>query len=128
MTTLTFSSAVLLLSASGIASTLNSVAGGGSFFSFPALIFAGLPPLKANATNNTVTWIGYAVSIYAYRSDLSIPFRQLLVLALISLVGGVMGAILLLRTPQSVFAKLLPYLLLVATILFTLQSFNFLVI
>jgi hypothetical protein len=47
---------------------------------------------------------------------------------LISLVGGVMGAILLLRTPQSVFAKLLPYLLLVATILFTLQSFNFLVI
>ncbi|MBV9386273.1 MAG: sulfite exporter TauE/SafE family protein [Chroococcidiopsidaceae cyanobacterium CP_BM_ER_R8_30] len=123
MTTLTFSNACLLLSASGLAGALNGVAGGGSFISFPALIFAGFPSLKANATNNTVTWMGYLASIRAYRCHMSTPRWQLLGLASISSVGGVIGAMLLLRTPQPLFTKLVPYLLLVATVLFTLNSY-----
>jgi uncharacterized protein len=109
---------LLLFVASVLAGALNSVAGGGSFITFPALLFMGLPPVNANATNNTGTWVGYLSSLYAYRNDRAVRLRELVVLVSISLVGGVIGSLLLIRTPQTVFAKLIPYLLLAATILF----------
>ncbi|WP_404785636.1 sulfite exporter TauE/SafE family protein [Altericista sp. CCNU0014] len=109
---------ILLLTASAIAGALNGIAGGGSFISFPALIFAGLPPINANATNNTGTWVGYLASLYAYRRDFGVRSPELWRLVCISLAGGVIGSLLLLKTPQAVFAKLVPYLLLVATLLF----------
>jgi uncharacterized membrane protein YfcA len=123
MTTLTIASTCLLLSASNITGALNGVAGGGSFISFPALIFVGLPSIEANATNNTVTWMGYLASIRAYRQNLTIPRWQLAILASTSVVGGGIGAIVLLQTPPSLFSKLIPYLLLLATVLFTLSPY-----
>lgn len=113
---------LLLFGASLLAGALNGVAGGGSFISFPALLFAGLPSVNANATNNTVTWVGYLASIRAYRSDFSIQRQELLVLGSVSLLGGAIGSLLLLRTPQTLFTKLIPYLLLIATGLFTFNE------
>jgi uncharacterized protein len=112
---------ILLFFASVMAGALNGVAGGGSFISFPALIFVGLPPVNANATNNTGTWIGYLASLYAYREDRGVRLQEFWCLALMSLLGGGIGSLLLLKTPQSVFAKLVPYLLLAATALFALN-------
>jgi uncharacterized protein len=110
-----------LFLASIMAGALNGVAGGGSFITFPTLIFVGLSPIQANATNNTGTWIGYLASLYAYRQDLGMRSRELWSLILISLTGGILGSVLLIKTPQSVFTKLVPYLLLVATLLFALN-------
>jgi uncharacterized protein len=112
---------LLLLLASAMAGALNGVAGGGSFISFPALMFAGLPPINANATNNTGTWVGYLASLYAYREDRGVRSQAFWRLVLISLLGGVIGSLLLLKTPQAVFAKLVPYLLLAATALFAMN-------
>ncbi len=112
---------LLLLLASAMAGALNGVAGGGSFISFPALLFAGLPPINANATNNTGTWVGYLASLYAYREDRGVRSQEFWRLVFISLLGGVIGSLLLLKTPQAVFAKLVPYLLLAATALFALN-------
>ncbi len=112
---------LLLFLASVMSGALNGVAGGGSFISFPALIFAGLPPINANATNNTGTWVGYLASLYAYREDRGVRSQEFWRLVFISLVGGMIGSLLLLKTPQVLFVRLVPYLLLAATALFALN-------
>jgi uncharacterized membrane protein YfcA len=101
------------------AGALNSVAGGGSFFSFPALLFTGVPPIVANATNTIAVWPGSVASVTAYRKEFTAPPQLLMILASASLLGGLFGALLLLKTPESVFVGLIPYLLLLATLLFT---------
>ena len=98
---------------------MNSVAGGGSFFSFPALLFAGLDPKIANATNTVALWPGTLASVGAYRRELSSQREAARLLSGVSLVGGLLGALLLLVTPSDVFRILLPYLMLAATLLFT---------
>ncbi|GAC1363962.1 MAG: sulfite exporter TauE/SafE family protein [Ktedonobacteraceae bacterium] len=116
-------SMLLLFLAAVMGGTLNSVAGGGSFFTFPSLIFAGIPPIAANATSTVAIWPGSVASVGAYRRELSTQKRILLLLLVgTSLVGGVLGAILLLRTPPGIFVALLPYLLLMATLLFTFSG------
>jgi uncharacterized protein len=113
------STVILLFVAAFLGGALNSVAGGGSFLSFPSLIFAGVPPINANATSTVALWPGSLASVFAYREELGRHDRGFVVaLGLISLVGGVLGSLLLLRTPQSTFARLLPWLLLIATLLF----------
>jgi uncharacterized protein len=112
------SHAILLFVAAAIAGTLNAVAGGGSFVSFPALLFAGVPAVAANATNTVALWPGLAASTVAYLKRLSAPMRVLLPLLLTSVVGGWAGALLLLRTPQHTFLHLVPWLLLGGTLLF----------
>src|SRR5579885_3363506 len=97
---------------------LNSVAGGGSFISFPALIFTGVPAINANATNTVALWPGTVASAAAYGKELAVH-RGVPVLAAVSLVGGVIGAELLLHTPPATFVHLIPWLLLAATLLFT---------
>lgn len=114
-----FLQGTILFLAAMLGGTLNSVAGGGSFISFPALIFTGVLPIQANATSTVALWPGAVASVGAYRGVLVMARRRLLVLGGVSVVGGVLGAILLLRTPQSTFVRLLPYLLLLATLLFT---------
>lgn len=114
-----FLQGTILFLAALLGGTLNSVAGGGSFISFPALVFTGVLPIQANATSTVALWPGSVASIGAYRGILIMARRRLLVLGGVSIVGGVLGAILLLRTPQSTFERLLPYLLLLATLLFT---------
>ena len=111
---------IVLFIAAMLGGALNSVAGGGSFISFPALIFTGVPAIDANATNTVALWPGSVASTWAYRKELgSVDRLVLLVLSIISLIGGILGALLLLHTSQATFVRLIPYLLLVATLLFT---------
>ncbi|CAN1211984.1 sulfite exporter TauE/SafE family protein [Tumidithrix helvetica PCC 7403] len=97
---------------------LNAVAGGGSFITFPTLIFTGVLPIAANATNNTAMWVAGLASAGAYRKDLDMQGRSILILSITSLVGGILGAIALLFTSPDVFKQLIPYLLLLATLVF----------
>jgi uncharacterized membrane protein YfcA len=110
---------LLLLVAAIMAGALNAIAGGGSFFSFPALIFVGIAPISANATSTVALWPGIIASAIAYRGKFTLRWRELIVIALVSMVGGVVGALLLLRTSDQLFRQILPYLMLAATLLFT---------
>jgi uncharacterized membrane protein YfcA len=97
---------------------MNSVAGGGSFFSFPALLFTGVLPIPANATNTVAVWPGSVASVFSYWHCLPKSARVMVPLITISVIGGVAGAVVLLHTPQATFMTLVPYLFGVATLLF----------
>ncbi|MBG1268004.1 sulfite exporter TauE/SafE family protein [Nostoc sp. WHI] len=116
---LTIFHSLLLFSTAFVAGGLNAVAGGGSFITFPTLIFTGVSPIAANATNNTAMWLAAVASAGAYRQDLDIERRDFLLLCSVSLVGGIIGSLALLYTSPDVFQKLIPYLLLLATLVFT---------
>jgi len=110
---------VFLFFAAFLAGTINSVAGGGSFISFPALLFTGIPPIAANATNTVAVWPGTLASTVAYRNAFTPEARRLLLpLIGLGILGGVLGAHVLLHTPQATFVRLIPWLLLGATLLF----------
>ena len=96
---------------------MNAVAGGGSFLTFPTLILAGVPPISANATSTVALWPGSVASVAAYRREVRHAPHTLL-LSSASLVGGALGSILLLHLPSATFARLIPYLLLLTTLLF----------
>ena len=113
-----FGQAIFLLIAAGIAGALNALAGGGSFISFPALLFIRIPAVAANATNTVALWPGLAASAIAYLKRLNAPPRVLVPLLVTSVAGGWAGALLLLRTPQHTFLRLVPWLLLGGTLLF----------
>jgi hypothetical protein len=113
-----FSHAILLFFAAAIAGTLNAVAGGGSFVSFPILLFTRVPPVPANVTNTVALWPGLAASTLAYLKRLNAPSRLLVPLLVTSVAGGWAGALLLLKTPQPTFLQLIPWLLLGGTLLF----------
>lgn len=113
-----FRQILFLVFAAGIAGTLNALAGGGSFISFPALLFLGIPPVEANATNTVALWPGLAASAVAYLKRLNVPLRLLIPLLVTSVAGGWIGALLLLKTPQHTFLQLVPWLLLSGTLLF----------
>jgi hypothetical protein len=113
-----FGQAIFLLFAAVIAGTLNALAGGGSFVSFPALLFLRIPPVLANATNTVALWPGLGASTVAYLKRLNAPMRVLVPLLVTSVLGGWVGAVLLLRTPQHAFLRLVPWLLLAGTLLF----------
>ena len=109
----------LLVLAGLLAGTMNAVAGGGSFVSFPVMVLVGLPPIVANATSTVALFPGTMASTWAYRDDLrGIAGISLKVLLPISLVGGSIGAILLLLTPGGAFDLVIPWLLLLATLTF----------
>jgi uncharacterized membrane protein YfcA len=109
----------LLILAAFVAGVLNSVAGGGSFLTFPALVFTGVPSIIANATNTVALTPGTLASVWAYRHDFkkfdNFPFPAMMV---VSVVGGFAGAMLLLLTPQRTFDHLIPWLMLAATLIF----------
>jgi uncharacterized membrane protein YfcA len=109
---------VFLFAAGALGGALNAVAGGGSFIAFPALLFSGVPPVPANATNTVALWAGTAASGGAYRKRLDVSRRIMLPLVVAGLIGGVLGAVLLLRTPAHTFMRLLPWLMLAAVALF----------
>ncbi len=112
---------LLLIAAAFAGGAINSVAGGGSFLTFPALLFAGIPPIQANATNNIAMWLGVIASARGYKEEISTYRRVVLPALLISIIGSLIGAMLLLYTPQRVFAHLIPWLLLFATVVFALS-------
>jgi uncharacterized membrane protein YfcA len=109
---------VFLFVAGILGGALNAVAGGGSFVAFPALLLVGVPPIPANATNTLALWTGVTASGGAYRNRLDVPVRVLLPLLVTSFVGAIIGAFLLLKTPAHTFMRVLPWLLLGATLLF----------
>ncbi len=109
---------VFLFLSGALGGALNSVAGGGSFIAFPALLFTGVPPIPANATNTIALWTGAAASGGAYRKRLDVPRRVMIPLLTASLIGGLLGAYLLLKTPAHTFMRVLPWLTLGATLLF----------
>lgn len=110
---------ILLLAAALVAGALNAVAGGGSFLTLPALVFTGMPQVVANATGTVALLPGYASGALGFREDLQAPpGLSLRILAILSLVGGAIGASLLLVTDDRTFSKVVPWLLLVATMLF----------
>ncbi len=115
---LTLEIAIILFVAGVLGGALNSVAGGGSFIAFPALLFTGVPPIPANATNTIALWTAAAASGGAYRSRLNVARRVMIPLLAASLIGGLGGAILLLKTPAQTFLRVLPWLTLGATLLF----------
>ena len=120
---MTFPHMLILFLLAIVGGTLNSVAGGGSFFTFPALIFVGIPAIAANASNTVALWPGSVASMGAYRHEIAQQRRSFLILMVsTSLIGGILGAQLLLHTPASIFQGLIPYLLLLATLLFALSG------
>jgi uncharacterized membrane protein YfcA len=111
--------AVVLISA--VAGAINSIAGGGTLLTFPALVGLGITPLVANATSTVALWPGSFASMLGYRAELAGARRWAIGFAAPSLLGGGVGAWLLLRTPPSRFDAIVPWLVLGATALFILQ-------
>jgi hypothetical protein len=109
---------LLLFLASLLGGAQNAVAGGGSFLTFPALIAAGVGSKVANATSTVALWPGSVASTFGYRRDIRHERRLLLVFGAVSVAGGVAGALLLLWTPEVTFDRLVPFLLLGATLIF----------
>lgn len=105
-----------------LAGAINSVAGGGTMISFPVLVFLGLPPIMANATNTVGIWPGSLGSVYGFRPELKRVPRFMRWLLLPAAAGGLIGAILLRVTPPRLFDHLVPWLLFFATVLFMIQA------
>ncbi len=112
--------AIALVAAAG--SMVNSIAGGGTLLTFPALIALGVPPLVANATSTVALWPGALSSMYGYRTHLRGLLRWAMIFAVPSLIGGGCGAWLLLATGESRFEKIVPWLVFGATFLFGIQG------
>ena len=97
---------------------LNSIAGGGSFITFPALLFFGVPPISANASNTFASCAGYLSGTFAFRKDLAAHKQELPRIIIVCVIGGIAGSWLLLQTPEAVFRDAIPWLLLFASLLF----------
>jgi uncharacterized membrane protein YfcA len=122
MTALDLPHAAVAFGAAFLAGAINSIAGGGTLVSFPTLIWLGLPSLTANATSTVAIWPAAVSSMVGYRRELSTASPRMLVLVIPSLIGGIVGALLLRRTPPELFDALVPFLILFATLLFMVQE------
>lgn len=110
---------MLLIAAGFVSGLLNAVAGGGTFVSLPALIWTGVPPISANATATLSALPGYAAGAWGFRHDMQAEGTLSLgTILLISALGSIAGALLLIVTPGNAFLAIVPWLLLVATALF----------
>jgi uncharacterized membrane protein YfcA len=118
---LTLAHGIILAVAGFLAGAVNSLAGGGSFISFPALLAVGYPAVTANMTNTIALWPGYVGATSAYRRELTGQRSRVIALGVTSLVGGTVGSVLMLTTPGDVFKRVVPWLILLACILFALQ-------
>jgi hypothetical protein len=105
-----------------VAGAINSVAGGGTLLTFPTLIWLGLPSINANATSTVAIWPGTVGTIWGYRQEVRTSSPRMLALAIPSVIGGILGALLLNYTPPAVFDALVPFLILFATLLFMIQE------
>jgi uncharacterized membrane protein YfcA len=114
--------AAVAFAAAFLAGAINSVAGGGTLVSFPTLVWLGLPSVTANATSTVAIWPASVSSMFGYRRELSTAAPRMLVLVVPSLIGGIVGALLLRRTPPEIFDALVPFLILFATLLFMAQE------
>jgi uncharacterized membrane protein YfcA len=113
---------VVVFASAFLGGMMNSVAGGGTLVTFPALVWIGVDPIQANVTSTVSLWPGSLGAMYGFRRELGDSRRWMALLAPVSVAGGLVGAFLLLRTPSRVFGSIVPYLILFATILFALQE------
>lgn len=112
---------LLVTLAAVVGGAINAVAGGGTLLTFPALIALGVPPIVANATSTVALWPGALGSLVGYRAELAGARTWAIRFAIPSLAGGLIGALLLLRTSAERFSAFVPWLVLGATALFALQ-------
>lgn len=122
MTSPQITHALIAFAAAFAAGSINSVAGGGTLVSFPALIWLGLNSVTANATSTVAIWPGSLGGMWGYRRELRTAHGRMLLLIVPSLIGGITGAWLLKFTPPALFDKLVPFLILFATLLFMAQE------
>ncbi len=119
---MTVADGALLTVASAVAGVVNAIAGGGTLLTFPALLAAGVPPVLANATNTVALFPGQLASSFAYRSHIADERRRALVLSVPSLVGGIVGAWLLLALPEKAFEAVVPWLIVFACVVLAFQG------
>lgn len=113
----------LIIAAGFGAGVINSIAGGGTFLTFPALVWIGIPPIAANATSTLAVLPGYLSAALGYREDLArIDTKDLRKAVVVSLGGGLAGGLALLVSNEAFFALVIPLLLFAATLVFTFQS------
>lgn len=119
---MTVADGALLAAAAATAGVVNAVAGGGTLLTFPALLAAGVTPVAANATNTVALFPGQLASSFAYRGHIADERSRALALSVPSLIGGVLGAWLLLALPESSFEKAVPWLIVFACLVLALQT------
>src|SRR4029434_643728 len=113
---------LMMVAAAFAAGVINSIAGGGTLITFPVLIWLGLDPKVSNATSTVALWPGLFGGLFGYRREMNDSSLILMRLGVTSVIGGGVGAWLLILTPSLTFARLVPFLILFATILFMLQG------
>lgn len=114
--------ALLLVGASALAGAINSVAGGGTLLTFSALLATGQVSTVANATSTVALWPGQLSSLWGYQKEIKQNARAIVPLSVLGIIGGVAGSLLLTRTSPQVFDKVVPFLVLTATVLFMVQE------
>lgn len=119
---MTFAQGLLVTGASAVAGLVNAVAGGGTLLTFPSLLLAGLSPVSANATSTVALWPGQLSSVWAYRQHIEDERKRALILGVPAVLGGIIGATLLLTLPEKTFAAVVPWLILFACALLGLQN------
>jgi uncharacterized protein len=117
----TAGSVLLVFLSAVVGGAVNSIAGGGTLITFPAIVWLGVPPISANATSTVALWPGSFGSMWAYRDELRGARRWLTWFTVPSIAGGIVGAQLLLQTSPDRFDAIVPFLVLAATLLFLLQ-------
>lgn len=105
-----------------LAGAVNSVAGGGTLITFPALLALGVPSVAANATSTIAIWPGTIGSMWGFRREIRASSPRLRWMAVPGVLGGIAGALLLHRTSSALFDRMVPFLILFATLLFTVQA------
>lgn len=122
MTDPTAAQLAAIAAVSAISGAVNSIAGGGTLLTFPALLGLGVPPVAANATSTVALWPGSLASMLGYRRELVGAERWALRLAIPSILGGLTGALLLMATSDEQFRAIVPWLVFGATLLFAVQG------
>lgn len=111
-----------MFAAAFVAGAMNSIAGGGTLITFPILLWLGLDPKVANATSTVALWPGLFGGLWGFRHEMDNSRSILVRLGITSVIGGAIGAALLIATPSETFARLVPFLIFFATVLFMLQE------
>lgn len=120
---MTLSQLAVFFAISFLAAIINAVAGGGSFLTFPVFIMNGLTATQANIMSTIALWPGALASIFGYRSEMAQNKKQLIPFIITGIIGGSIGAVWFLHTPESTFSQLVPWLLLSATLIFTFGKY-----
>jgi len=119
---MTVTQAITLAAVAALAGAVNAIAGGGTLLTFPTLLFCGTPERIANATSTLALVIGTAGSIFGFRKQVPAIKPWLWRFVPVSLLGGWLGSLLFTQTSDSAFARLVPFLILFATVLFLAQG------